>query len=254
MHQPDGLETDTLAGYEWPLCAAGPATGPHAHHLWQNELDRLVCWPCEERTRERLTKLRGLFTQLNKTDMLMKGSSRTNAPTSGTRTAPVPLRLDVLNLTGPGGIATRLQAIEDSWRKAFGRRIELGVTDGLRVYPSWRANPAHTIPGHIAFLAINLQKACEEYESIGQDINTIRVLHAECTAPVENKPRTGQVKIGLCPVRGENGPCATQLTATTRSFTTQCPTCGTTWEGRDEWQNLRHAQDQMLTELAGAAA
>lgn len=238
------LESPDLTEYEWPTCAAGPTTGPHAHRLWDNELDRLVCWPCEERTAQRITELPHLFAQLNKTAMLMKGSSRSGAPTSGSRTPPIPPRLDVLNLTGPSGIVARLRDIEDAWRKAFNRRIA-----------PWAGSPAEAVPVHANFLAINLRRACETYESIGQDIDTIRRLHGECKAIVDQKPKTGRVKIGHCPVLTADGHlCAEQLYASARSFKTTCATCGTAWEGEQEWRNLREAQQQVLAELVGVAA
>lgn len=243
-HQHTGPDqTTTLDSYEWPTCAAGPATGTHSHHLWDNELDRLVCWPCEERTAQRLAELPTLFQQLNTTAMLMKGARGSSGPTSGTRTAPIPPRLDVLNLIGPGGLATQLRDIEDAWRKAFGRRIA-----------PWAGSPAQAVPVHAGFLAINLRRACETYQSIGQDINDLRRLHSQCKALIEHKPRTGQVKIGLCPALLEGRRCAQQLYANTRSFKTACETCGTSWEGEHEWRELRAAQQQANTELACAAA
>jgi hypothetical protein len=253
-NQPDTLHTNTLDSYEWPLCTAGPDNGPHAHRLWAEELDRQVCRPCEDQTRDRLIKLRVLFTQLNRTDMLMKGSSRGTSPTSGTRTAPIPLRLDVLNLTGPGGIATRLQNIEDAWLKAFGRPIK-PTTDGVRVFGWSRTHPAlRAVPGHVEFLLINLRSACENYESVGQDIDTIRVLHAECTALTSNEPRPGRVPIGVCPVHLATGLCGSPLTASTGSHRVHCTGCGSRWDGMGEWRNLRTAQEAMALETAGAAA
>lgn len=239
MHQPTTLEPDTLDNYEWPLCTAGPATGPHAHRLWDNELDRLVCWPCEEKTAARLAELPTLFRQLNTTAMLMKGASRSGGATSGTRTAPIPPRLDVLNLTGPGGIATRLRDIEDAWRKTFGRRIA-----------PWAGSPTQAVPIHAGFLAINLRRACESYESIGQDIEDLRRLHAQCTALISNEPRTGRVPVGICPARLDTGPCGTPLTASTGSHHVRCETCGTRWDGMGEWRNLRAAQETAALERA----
>ena len=283
MHQPtNGLDTDTLAGYEWPLCAAGPATGPHAHRLWAEELQRLVCRPCEDRTRKRLTELPTLFTQLNRTAMLMKGASQGGSPATGTRTAPIPARLEVLNLTSPGGIAARLQAIEDSWRQALGWptppptarrtvypvwRDESGTrhvgeaTHADHVYPYWRTDrPADVVPRCVTFLTNNILWASSSYESVADDIEEIRRLHTECTALTSNEPRTGRIPVGTCPIRLDTGhPCSSPLTASTGSHRVHCTGCGTRWDGMGEWRELRTAQEAVARaaqkdEHAAAAA
>jgi hypothetical protein len=262
--------------YLWPTCAAGPTTGPRSHPLWQSELDRLVCWPCEQKTAARITELPALFQQLNQTAMLMKGASRTGGGSFGTRTAPIPPRLEVLNLVGPGGLSTKLQAIEDSWRQALGwaippttdRRTTFPIqraADGRtllgqphrdeRVYPNWRTpRPGVTVPRHVTFLAGNLRWACERYESIGQDIDTLRRLHGECIAIANNEPRPGRIQTGTCPAPADDGPCGTPLTASTTSHRIHCTTCGTSWDGMGEWRNLRTAQETIALEMAGTAA
>lgn len=248
MHdQPNTADLD----YEWPTCSA--SQGPRAHALWSDELDRLVCRPCEDKTSTRIAELPNLFRQLDTLSQLMKGSSRPGVGSGGTRTAPVPPRLDVLALVGPGGVAAELQAVEDAWRLALGRTIK-PRSDGVRLFASWRTHPATAVPEHAAFLRINLQRACESYESIGQDIETIRALHARCKAIIEQKPKTGTVKIGLCPELVDGERCFEQLHATTRSFKTACGKCGTAWEGEDEWRELRDAQTRALAEAAGVAA
>lgn len=238
-----------LDEYEWPVCV----TPNCKRQLWVAESGRWACRPCEDVTASRITELPALFQQLNTTAMLMKGASRVGGATSGSRTPPIPPRLDVLNLVGPGGIAARLQAIEDSWRLALGRRIE-ARSDGVRLFASWRSYPALSVPEHANFLKINLQRACERYESVGQDIDDLRQLHGQCKALTEQKPKTGRVKIGLCPVQVDDEPCQTQLTASTSSFTTTCPACGTSWEGEQQWRILRRAQQQVIAEAENAAA
>jgi hypothetical protein len=241
---PDTTDLD----YVWPTCLACGKS------LWDDELGRLVCRPCEDGTRTRLNQLPALFAKLNQTTALIPGSRKTSgAAPSGSRTPPLPLRLDVIDLTGPGGIATRLQAIEDSWRQALGRRIQ-PATDGIRVFASWRTNPARAVPGHVQFLVINLQRACEQYESIGQDIDEIRRLHAKCKALADGDRRPGQVPIGDCPVRTDDGLCATPLTAKASSHRVQCSVCGTRWETMGEWRDLRNAQEQTLDEAAAKTA
>lgn len=242
-------ETPDLTEYEWPTCVAC------GHDLWEDETERWACRPCEERTRTRLGELPALFARLNTTAALMRGARRTGSSTSGSRVPPIPPRIEVLDLVAAGGVATRLQAIEDSWREALGRRI-LPATDGVRLFASWRTYPAHAVPGHVEFLVINLQKACGEYESVGQDIDDIRKLVAECKSALNPDRKPGKVKIGVCPAILDEATglrCAQQLTASTGSFKTQCPNCQAAWEGEQEWRELQQFQRQAVENPAGSA-
>lgn len=232
------------ADYEWPTCAAGPEAGPRSHPLWTDELDRLVCRPCEDRTSTRIAELPSLFRQLNTTASLMRGARRIGGGSSGSKTPPIPPRLEVLSLVGPGGIAARLRDIEDAWRKALDWTVA-----------PWRGSPAQAVPNHVTFLANNLPWACDAYESVGQDIDDLRRLHAECVAIVNDERKPGRVQIGSCPVRDEDGePCWTPLTASAASHRVRCSGCGSRWETLGEWRELRAAQEQVLAEAEGVAA
>ncbi|WP_329215228.1 hypothetical protein OG352_06355 [Streptomyces sp. NBC_01485] len=213
------------------------------------EAGRWACRPCEDVTSQRLAELPGLFRQLDTTATLMRGTQRTGGFTSGSKTPPIPPRLEVLDLVAPGGAAARLQAIEDSWRQTLGRGLE-PVTDGQRIYPAWRAVPANVVPGIAQFLRINLQWACERYESVGQDIDELRKLHAEMTALAAGDRRPGRVNIGICPTLTEDGWCGQQLTAATNSHRVHCGACGARWDGLGEWRELRAAQEAVDAEQA----
>jgi hypothetical protein len=230
-------------GYIWPVCTAGPETGPRSHQLWTDELDRLVCRPCEDRTSARIAELPGLFRQLDTTASLMRGARRPGGGSSGSKVPPIPPRLEVLSLVGPGGVAARLRDIEDAWRKALGWTVA-----------PWRGSPAQAVPAHTKFLADNLLWACGSYESIGQDIDDLRRLHGECTAIANDERKPGRVQIGACPVQGEDGPCAAPLTARADSHRVHCTTCDSRWETLGEWRELRAAQERVLGESAGVAA
>ncbi|MEV5944226.1 hypothetical protein [Streptomyces sp. NPDC051994] len=227
--------------YQWPTCAAC------GKDLWVDEAEagRQACRPCEARTAQRLAELPVLFAQLNTTAALMRGSRGTGAGTSGTRVPPIPPRLEVLTLAGPGGVAAELRAMEDAWRVAFGRTIA-PRSGGARMFAAWRIYPTAAVPEHVNFLRINLERACERYESVGQDIDQIRRLHAECTGAASPDRRPGRVKIGACPVALDTGPCATPLTATVASSFVQCPNCRTAWDGYAAWRELRLAQQAVL--------
>ena len=235
-----------LADYDWPTCVT-PGCG---RQLWVNETGRWACRPCEDATGRRLTELPGLFRQLDTTAALMRGASKQAGGASGTKTPPIPPRLEVLALVGPGGVAARLAAVEDAWRQTLGWTIA-----------PWRGNPRQAVPKHVEFLINNLPWACDRYEPIGQDIAELRRLHGEIKAAVERKPKFGNVKIGLCPTPVEGEWCGEQLFASARSFKTRCQTCGTSWEGEDEWRALRAAQNavederqQRTAEALGVAA
>lgn len=239
----------TLDEYSWPVCVTPRCN----RQLWANEAGRWTCRPCEDATAARLAELPALFRRLDTTAALMRGARRSGGGGSGTKTPPIPPRLEVLSLVGPGGVAVRLQAIEDSWRQALGWGIE-ARSDGRRVFAAWRTDPARAVPEHAKFLLNNLPWAVERYESIGQDIDELRKLHGEMKAIADHEQRPGRVKIGLCPTLNDTGPCAAPLTARADSHRVHCGSCDSRWETLGEWRELRAAQDAVAAEAAGVAA
>lgn len=261
------------ADYEWPVCV----TPRCRRQLWVAEAGRYACRPCEDQAAKHLAEIGPLFRRLTETGTLMRGARRPGGATTGSRTPPIPPRLEVLALTANGGVATRLQAIEDSWRQALGwetaptvdERTTFPVTrdasgqvsvgrpvKGDRVYPHWRTQTAsRAVPEHLKFLANNLPWAVSSYESVGQDIDDLRKLHAECVAVAANEHRPGRVNIGRCPARYDDGNlCRADLTATASSHRVRCGQCGARWETLGEWKQLREQQDAVLRTDAGVAA
>ncbi|MFD7705676.1 hypothetical protein [Streptomyces sp. NPDC059786] len=219
--------------YDWPVCVTPRCN----RQMWVAESGRWACRPCEDATAKRIGELPGLFRQLDTTAMLMRGARRAGGSTSGSRTPPIPPRLEVLALVGPGGVAARLQAVEDAWRQALGWTIA-----------PWRGNPAEAVPQHAAFLANNLLWACSSYEEVGQDIDDLRRLHGECVALASGEKRPGRVGIGLCPAVVGDDWCNARLTASTASHRVHCGRCGARWDGLGEWRELRAAQEAVAAE------
>jgi hypothetical protein len=81
-----------LDGYSWPVCV----TPGCKRQLWVSEAGRWACRPCEDITRKRLIELPSLFRQLDTTAALMRGASETGGATGGSKTPPIPPRLEVL--------------------------------------------------------------------------------------------------------------------------------------------------------------
>ena len=227
-----------LDQHSWPNCAAC------GRELWTAEAGRIACRPCEDKTANRIAELPALFRQLDTTASLMRGARRPGAGGGGSKTPPIPPRLEVLALVGPGGVAARLSAIEDAWRAVLGWTVA-----------PWRGSPAQSVPLLAGFLANNLLWACSSYEEVGQDIDDLRRLHAECAAIVNDERRPGRVQIGNCPVpRADNRICWQPLTATAASHRIHCTACDSRWETLGEWRELRAAQEAVLAEAAGVAA
>lgn len=238
----------TLDDYQWPTCAAC------TRDLWETEYDRRACRPCEDKAAGHLADLGPMFARLNTTAALMKGSRSASSGPTGTRTPPLPLNATVLNLAAAGGVATRLQAIEDSWRQALGWAIE-PRSDSRIVFAPWRVDPARDVPARIKFLGNNLLWACSSYESVGDDLEEIRRLHAECTAALSGDRRPGRVKVGYCPARYDTGErCQQPLTATAANHRIRCGGCGARWDDMDAWRALRRDQEMMYREMATVAA
>lgn len=205
--------------------------------LFDYELDRWACTPCEDRARAQLGALPDLYQQLG--DSLTPGANPTNSGhvTGATRTAPLPVALAPLNLRAAGGMASKLQAIEDNWRAILGRTAPLR-SDGIRVFASWRSNPSADVPMHVNFLIINLQWACERYEEVAYDLGVIRQLHDQAQAVVTGQ-HEARVPIGSCPAPSdETGQvCGESLRVTPGSLDIRCRGCGTRWD-RSEWLRL----------------
>jgi hypothetical protein len=221
----------------WPQCTA--CNRP----LWPAEASRWACRRCEDDARGRLGQLGSLFTALHTDVALVRGAGPAAAGASGSDVPPLPGRLTVLDLVSEGGVATRLGAIEEAWRKILGRRMG-----------SWPGSPREAVPVHIAFLKINLEWACERYEEVGQDLAEIRRLRIECAAALQGSRRPGAVKVGVCPVVLDSGErCRTQLTARATAMRITCGGCGAHWQDVDGWRQLAHDQ-AMLADVDEAAA
>jgi predicted RNA-binding Zn-ribbon protein involved in translation (DUF1610 family) len=210
--------------YQWPTCTAC------GRNMWVSETSNWACGLCRERTAERLTELPGLFARINSTAALVRGSRRGTGMPTGSRVPPIPANAEVLNLAATGGVATRLQVIEDAWRQTLGWTVT-----------PWRGNAGQSLPKQVEFLTNNLGWACERYAEVGQDVEEIRRVHAECTAALSPDRRIGPIRIGACPVLTIDGPCGRQLTASTRKEAIKCQGCGTEWPDREAWEKLRDA-------------
>lgn len=199
--------------------------------LWDTEIQagRYACYRCEDRATEQLHAIRGTFRRLNTIDGHTKIRAAAGGP-SGSKEAPIPPRLAVLNQTAPGGVVKQLQdGIEDSWRKA------LKADD-----PRWTmgATRHHSdIDGVTTFLINNLPWACERYDEIATDLEAINRIHGTLKS-LETGERGPRKFAAYC----ATDDCDGELRITLWTAQATCPQCGT-WYGKTGLARLRTELD-----------
>jgi hypothetical protein len=169
--------------------APAPACTICLRALYENELGHQACRPCTDRVDHNLRSLagpEGLYARL--THHLRPGSSNGGPAVSGSRTAPLPVRLEPLSLAARGGVVTILQTWLVDWHDLLGYR-----------YPRWEGD---------------LQQQCD------QAVHRLRTLlpwAAEAATGGEKPPRRVPVQCG----------CGQILRVTLDTAGVRCPACET---------------------------
>lgn len=105
------------ATYSWPTCA----TCRRDLRRHEAEAGTLNCGPCRDRVGDDLAVLpgpNGLYAALR--HALTPGQNSDIGPVSGSRTAPLPIRLAPLSLSARGGVVTVLQDWQTAWWDILG--------------------------------------------------------------------------------------------------------------------------------------
>jgi hypothetical protein len=220
--------------------------------------DRRVHQGCRDRLADLLAEIPGLYDQLGEE---RRQGGNGGPKVSGSRDAPVPGRLDVLNLRGPGSTASMpltdqhgatpvfaaLETWERDWRETRGLAIS-GVWVDLRA-----------ALGAIArFLRVHLDWACDTHDAISEFAAEVRAVHQSLRAACGDLADT--VYVGRCPTVTETGACSARLFASTWSDVIRCPGCGARrdraeWEilGRLMRENAARGEEARRTEATVAA-
>lgn len=207
--------------------------------LFADELERFACRICEQRASQQVTELPSLYEQLG--DMLTPGSggSDTSERVRTSKTPPLPVALQPLNLRAAGGIATKLQAIEDDWRAALGW-TQGPRHDGHRWIASWRTkSPTYAVAGHAEFISNNLLWAVGSYPEVAYDIDVISDLYWQAKNTLAGK-RVRLIYVRCRALYEDGTECGSQMAVDINKTSARCPSCATRW-GREEWVALYEA-------------
>ena len=206
----------TLKHYEWPTCPCG-------RPLRHNELDRVACRPCQDRTDQALRKLpgpHGLYAQL--ATRLAPSRGGDGPVVSGSRTAPLPLRLEPQSLIARGGVVTILPTWLIDWHEQLGWR-----------HPRWQGSLQQQLDNVVGALRVNLEWAASSHPAFDDFARETASLVRQCEQVVTGDRPERPVSVSC--------PCNTVLRITVSTPGARCRGCGTQY-ARQELLDLPLAQ------------
>lgn len=207
-----------------------------------------ACNGCRERARRELAEIPEAYARVPAA--LMPGSGG-GEHVSGTRTPPLPLRVDVLNLLGPGAAWTHREhdvdqvgtlpplVLLDQWCRDW-----LGTCDRRQHLPD------PTVTAMVAWLLVGLDTALDEHPAIDEWARDLSQL-VRTLRRVAQAHHQGE-KAGRCPARlRDDTRCPATLRADPYVDQIACGRCGSTWNRRDGgWLRLRAEQRGWENEAA----
>jgi len=196
-------------GYIWPTC------DPCGRDIRHDELGRRACRLCQGRVDQALRQLPGpdgLYARL--ATRLTPGSGGGIGPVSGSRTAPLPLRLEPLSLMARGGVVTVLQAWQVDWHELLGWR-----------HPRWSGGLQQQLDDVVKALRGNLDWAASSHPAFGDFAQEVTALVRQCERQITGERAERRVSVAC--------PCGTVLRVTVSTPGARCRGCGTQYARSD---------------------
>jgi hypothetical protein len=184
-----------------------PACTVCQRYLHQAELGHQACRPCTDRIDQQLRSLAGpdgLYAQL--ADTLHPSSGSGGPAVSGSRTAPLPVRLGPLSLAARGGVVTILQTWLIDWHET------LGYT-----HPRWEGGLQQQCDQVVERLRILLPWAAEQHGAVDEFARELASIVGQCRAVVTGERPPRRVSVAC--------PCGQILRITLDTPGIQCPAC-----------------------------
>lgn len=201
-----------------------------------------VCDGCRDRVRSELSEIPDLYALIPGE---LEPTSTAGAKVSGTKAAPLPVRLDALNLlvgaTGGDGV------VEDLDRDQVGAIPPVVVLDQwARDWADTRGDhyPAPTITRLTDWLLDRLPWALDNHPAIDEFAREINQTLRSIKGVVQST-KTGE-PVGRCPSKlNDDSRCNTRLFADPYLDLISCGRCGTSWTRSGQgWIHLRALQQQ----------
>jgi hypothetical protein len=144
--------------------------------LWEDELGRYACKPCQRRIDDHLRDLAGPYGLYARLCLRMEPGARSNGPrVSGSSAAPIPVSLDVLDMTSDGGVVSVLEDWVEDW-STYGLGIQ-GAAGRLQ----------HRVDQAIGTLRRNLPQAALRHPALAAFASEIHLIRRRCETHVDGE-------------------------------------------------------------------
>lgn len=213
----------TLAAPTAPTEPTAPTCTICHHGLYADELTAYACRPCADRIDLNLRALAGpagLYALLG--GRLMPGSSSGGPAVSGSKTPPLPLRLEPLSLMARGGVVTILQ----TWLIDWHDRLDY-------LHPRWDGDLQQQCDQVVQRLRTLLPWAADKHPAITEFAHEVGQLRRQCEAQVSGERAPRRIPV-TC-------PCGQTLRITLDTAGARCVGCGAQY-GHGELMNLPLAE------------
>jgi len=170
---------------------------------------------------------------------------------SGSKDPPVPLSVDVVDLTtqSRGGTLT-IAGPDQIGYLSVATELDFWVMDWRLLLWSDHSIPLPTVAVLAGWLRNRLDIACDEHPAIDEFAAKIRQIHKTLTRMVGDNKRTGE-RVGTCPMKlRDDSRCNTPLHADPYVSQVACDRCGTSWAS---WLTLMAAMQDDVTDEGVAA-
>lgn len=153
--------------------------------LYEDELDRYTCRPCQNRGVDMLRALPRLYRAT--AHLLQPGASKGEGRVTGSKSAPMPCSEAVLSLRGRGGLVTVLASWEDAIRE------ELGFTAA-----TFRGSFEQTLDAVAGFLINNAPWVYSRFDAVDEYHRELRHIHGQARRLVEGDRPERSIAV-VCP-------------------------------------------------------
>jgi len=197
--------------------ADAPRCTACGRNLYADELGGFGCRLCVERCDQLLGELAGpggLYSRLS--GALMPGAGSEDGRVTGSRTAPLPLRIEPLSLMARGGVVTILQTWLIDWHEVLGWG-----------FPRWEGDLQRQLDQVVGRLRGNLPWAASSHPAFDEFAGEVRQITGACRAQVTGERPERRITL-TC-------PCGAALRVTLSTDGRRCTGCGAQYG----WAELR---------------